>query len=554
MENISYQNLLVRLENISKASAGCGLNFASLVPVADETRIVAEFLGISQAQAVLFAVIADLSLQRTVTLEGLSKHFNCSILRLVNFMQQAETLEKKGLVKKSIRRKGRRPSYNDIGFTVPAHVIDALLKEDPSMLSTATKFDLPAFLKQISDLIDEREDNTLTTAQVLEETEFLISANNSLPFVSYVDRGLKSVISKCTVFALSYVRFKGQVAIDFGSYANSLFDDLSQQLEFCQQLAAGTHELVREGYVRIIKSEFDGEKTAALSFDTAKKLYHSFPDLLKTENENSGLILHKSLKQRNLLFGSSLQEQLGMLEEVMKPSRFRSYCRQLRQNGLNGGITVIFSGEPGTGKTEEVYQLARKTKRDIMMVDLADMRSKWFGESEKKVKQVFDDYAALRKAYEAEPILFINEADGLLTRRIDLGASNESSDRVTNTMQNVLLQALENFEGILIATTNLTGNLDRAYERRFTFRIDFPRPDKDVRSAIWKEKLPELTSDEAARLGERFEISGGEIDNQVKQVLLRKVLHKKGDIFSALMISCNGIRGFSAKRKIGYAN
>ena len=203
-------------------------------------------------------------------------------------------------------------------------------------------------------------------------------------------------------------------------------------------------------------------------------------------------------------------------------------------------------------KPEEVYQLARMTRRDVMMVDLSQVRSKWFGESEKKVKQIFDDYAAARKACDTEPILFINEADGLLSRRIDLGASNESTDRVTNTMQNVLLQALESFEGILIATTNLTGNLDRAYERRFTFRLNFPRPDKHTRAAIWKEKLPQLSDDEAAQLGERFEISGGEIDNQVRQVLLRKVLRREGDLFYSLNESCRNTHGFSSSRKVGF--
>ena len=121
-------------------------------------------------------------------------------------------------------------------------------------------------------------------------------------------------------------------------------------------------------------------------------------------------------------------------------------------------------------------------------------------------------------------------------------------------MQNVLLQALENFEGILIATTNLTGNLDRAYERRFSLRLNFPRPDKHIRASIWKEKLPELTQEEAQLLGERFEISGGEIDNQVRQVLLKKVLNKNDDLYSTLAQSCRETHSFTSKKKVGYGN
>ncbi len=554
MDELVLPNHLARLENISRAAIKSELNLHALARVQGDIDAIASFLGITTAQTILFAVISDLSLQRTVTLEGLAKHFDCSVLRLVTYMKETEYLEKKGFVKRLIRRKGRRPSYNDIGFTVPAFVIDALLQGDPAKLEAATRFDLPAFLKQVTDLIDEREENTISTTQVLEEAGFLIAANKQLPFVSYVDSGLKSILSKCAVFAFSFVRLKGQASVDFESFANSLFDDLSQQLEFCQELASGRHELVTTGYIKLIASEFDGEKSASLSLRTARELYHSYPNLLKPENDRSGLIDYKSLKNKNLLFCPELKEQLDLLEDIMKPAKFRSYCRQLKRNGLSSGITAVFSGEPGTGKTEEVYQLARRTKRCIMMVDLSQMRNKWFGESEKRVKQVFDDYEAIRKTSLVEPILFINEADGLLTKRIDLSASNEASDRVTNTMQNVLLQALENFEGILIATTNLTGNLDRAYERRFSLRLNFPRPDKHIRASIWKEKLPALANEEARLLGERFEISGGEIDNQVRQVLLKKVLNKNNDQYLTLVQSCSESHSFTSKKKVGYGN
>jgi len=554
MDELVLPNHLARLENISRAAIKSELNLHALARVQGDIDAIASFLGITTAQTILFAVISDLSLQRTVTLEGLAKHFDCSVLRLVTYMKETEYLEKKGFVKRLIRRKGRRPSYNDIGFTVPAFVIDALLQGDPAKLEAATRFDLPAFLKQVTDLIDEREENTISTTQVLEEAGFLIAANKQLPFVSYVDSGLKSILSKCAVFAFSFVRLKGQASVDFESFANSLFDDLSQQLEFCQELASGRHELVTTGYIKLIASEFDGEKSASLSLRTARELYHSYPNLLKPENDRSGLIDYKSLKNKNLLFCPELKEQLDLLEDIMKPAKFRSYCRQLKRNGLSSGITAVFSGEPGTGKTEEVYQLARRTKRCIMMVDLSQMRNKWFGESEKRVKQVFDDYEAIRKTSLVEPILFINEADGLLTKRIDLSASNEASDRVTNTMQNVLLQALENFEGILIATTNLTGNLDRAYERRFSLRLNFPRPDKHIRASIWKEKLPALANEEARLLGERFEISGGEIDNQVRQVLLKKVLNKNNDLYLTLVQSCSESHSFTSKKKVGYGN
>ena len=121
-----------------------------------------------------------------------------------------------------------------------------------------------------------------------------------------------------------------------------------------------------------------------------------------------------------------------------------------------------------------------------------------------------------------------------------------------NTIQNILLQALESFEGILLATTNLTSNLDKAFERRFTFKINFTKPDSSVRKSIWRSKIPELSETEAITLGEKFDITGGEIDVQVRQVILKKVLDKKVRIFDALVECCSKDYGFSGKRKIGF--
>jgi SpoVK/Ycf46/Vps4 family AAA+-type ATPase len=159
----------------------------------------------------------------------------------------------------------------------------------------------------------------------------------------------------------------------------------------------------------------------------------------------------------------------------------------------------------------------------------------------------------LLKSCNLEPILFINEADGLFSRRIDLNTSRGgSAEQAINTIQNILLQALESFEGILLATSNLTSNLDKAFERRFTFKLNFPKPDNHVRKSIWLSKVSELSSSEAAALADKFEITGGEIDVQVRQVVLKKILNKKVRTFDALLDCCNKDHGFSGKRRIGF--
>jgi SpoVK/Ycf46/Vps4 family AAA+-type ATPase len=340
--------------------------------------------------------------------------------------------------------------------------------------------------------------------------------------------------------------------MDIGNFANTIFDDLGEQLDFTQLVTSGNHELIQRNMVKIVTSDFDGEKVITLTEGVSKMLYRSYPALLMPEATQSGIISHKKITGKKLFFNEEVREQLGSIGEVLKSAKFRTYTRELKRNGLSSGITAIFHGAPGTGKTESVYQVAHSTGRNIMMVDLSQTRSKWFGESEKVVKKIFDDYSSLLRNSDREPILFINEADGLFSKRIDLGSRGTSADQTMNTVQNILLQALENFEGILIATTNLTGNLDRAFERRFTFRITFPKPDVRSRQRIWKSKLPELTEKEAAVLAEKFELTGGDIDVQVRQALLKKVLRKKIKLFDILEENCRKDHGFDSRRKIGF--
>lgn len=261
MDNSLNQNFLNQLESISSAASLCGLNFQKLGDVNNDISQVSGFLGITADQTVFFSCLTELSFQKTVTLDILAKHLKCSTLKLITFMHEVEALEKKGYIQKVFRRRVRNYSYNDLGFKVPYYVIEALRKGDASLLEAATKFDLPGFLKQVSDTVEERNVNSLTTGQLISEIEFLISCNPELPFVSFIDRSLSQTLSKCTVFAISYVRLKGQYNVCIDNFADAMFDDLGQQLDFAQQVAAGTHELIQKKLLKNVTSEFDGDKS-----------------------------------------------------------------------------------------------------------------------------------------------------------------------------------------------------------------------------------------------------------------------------------------------------
>ena len=166
--------------------------------------------------------------------------------------------------------------------------------------------------------------------------------------------------------------------------------------------------------------------------------------------------------------------------------------------------------------------MARRTGRKIMEADVAKLRNCYVGETEKNMRALFRDYRIACSENEKMPILLFNEADAILGTRME--GAVRSVDRMENSVQNILLQEMENFEGILIATTNLLGNLDSAFERRFLFKIRFNKPELEPRSRIWKSQFPQLSDTDALSIAGEFDFSGGQIENVVRKYTMDSIL------------------------------
>jgi hypothetical protein len=172
------------------------------------------------------------------------------------------------------------------------------------------------------------------------------------------------------------------------------------------------------------------------------------------------------------------------------------------------GITALFSGSPGTGKTMVAGVIARDLGLDLYRVDVSRITSKWIGETEKNLGSLFD------AAEDGQVMLLFDEADSLFGKRTEV---KSSVDRYANMEVNYLLQRLDSFEGIAILTTNFGTSIDAAFKRRLTYRVTFPFPDEEMREQLWKSLLPPEvpvagTLDFAA-LARQFRLSGGYIRN-----------------------------------------
>ena len=162
--------------------------------------------------------------------------------------------------------------------------------------------------------------------------------------------------------------------------------------------------------------------------------------------------------------------------------------------GSGGGITALFSGSPGTGKTLAAHVVAAELGLDIMRVDLSAIVDKYIGETQKNLERVFHQAESLNV------VLFFDEADALFGRRSEV---KDAHDRYANQEVAYLLQRMEQFDGITILATNLRGNLDPAFSRRLSFILHFPDPDVPTRSRLWRTHLARLGADGSGRSDRR---------------------------------------------------
>ncbi|MGD9928923.1 MAG: ATP-binding protein [Mangrovibacterium sp.] len=202
---------------------------------------------------------------------------------------------------------------------------------------------------------------------------------------------------------------------------------------------------------------------------------------------------------------------------------------------LKPGYKALFHGPSGTGKTTAAALLGKKTGRDVYRIDLSQMVSKYIGETEKNLSRVFD------RAENKEWILFFDEADALFGKRTD---TRDSHDRYANQQVSYLLQRIEDFNGLVILASNLKGNIDEAFTRRFQAIIHFPMPTVEERLKIWENSFPAAVEPDSVislpEIARKYEISGGAIINIIQHCLLR-ALGRGGNIIKLADI-IEGIR------------
>lgn len=371
----------------------------------------------------------------------------------------------------------------------------------------------------VNDIVEELRRISINTTQVNRLNDNIEAGENNQ---------LKDCINQLEIKSLSE---RAQIA--FWRLAKHFIERFTAPLAFIQsslsseddfdtqapELKEGCAELVKIGLACSLPIEplEDTHETDryVLSPKVAGALFHGREDLIRYDeiSHYADVILSKDIEKKELFFSEEARMEVDNLRRILSREGFQRAQEILKRQKRNPSIQSLFYGPPGTGKTEVIKQLARESGRDIILFDAAKVTASAWGATEKNYRCLFLAYSYISKISNNVPLLVLNEADAILSKR--LASIDRAIDKSENAVTNILLQAFEDMSGILLATTNLASNMDDAFDRRFLFKTKLCRPDAAARKKIWASLIPDLSDADATTLADDFDMSGGQISNVV---------------------------------------
>lgn len=524
----TVNHLLECIEKISETAHVSKFTVTKEKSVSIYTKDLASYLGSTERQAYWFAILFSISLHRSeIDLEDISSFLKCSILTVFKFINDFDELVRLKVLRKSKgdRRRRRCPDRLDnLQFYIPTYIIQSISAGEKQLPNRQKRnMNVYEFLDIYSNLLQERENELLTYEELVESCHELIAENRHLKMLTQI-KGFKLQVNDVLILLYVCSAFTDYEEADLIIFLKTIFSDLQDQMKIRREFIKGENRLQQLKLVDSPSGDFRSDRSIILTEYAKELFFGEDKDLFATtEQKRSDIILSQDIIPKKLFFNKKEEEQMAFLTDLLKPENHRSICSRMRDMGMRTGFTILLYGDPGNGKTESCLQLSNRTGRAIFKVEISATKSKWFGDSEKLIKGLFDRYAKMVETYDLTPILFLNECDAILGKRQIGGQSSVA--QTENAIQNLLLENMERLDdGILVATTNLTENLDKAFERRFLYKIELKKPDNETRCLIWKDKIPGLTDSDYKTLSEKFQLSGGQIENISRKYVLRQIL------------------------------
>ena len=521
-------NALQSLETLSEKAKQSELSEKYLSEAKKEYAVLCKMLNLNIRQCSLFSIILRLNLaNENAHIHSICEYTKCSPYSLLSFQPDFDFLKEKGYIaKESNRRRSKRRNVYDIElrYSIDEEIVNNLINNNINEMNENKKLNAIDFLLEVYQIVEERNDDEGKYSEMLDRINKLKDKNKDCLPVKAARQFLLDNEEEVFAYLICYATIDCD-EIGLNDLLNKVFDSENRKIRFKKNLLSeksnlSKYELIQfnQAFIRTDREMSMTEKGLENFIGDEKDIF--FGDSLKSEDKD--LLSPDTILHKQLFYNKKEGKQLEELSNLLKNDNYKNIKDRLKQHSMSPALTILFHGYPGTGKTETVMQIARETGRPLYMIDVSKFKTCWFGESERNLKKLFDKYRKKVDKSDLEPIMLFNEADAIFSKRKDVSSSNVA--QTENAIQNIILQEMETLEGILIATTNMIDNFDKAFERRFLYKIGFDKPGDEVALQIWKCRFPFVNENELKQIAAKYKFSGGQIENIARKSTMNQVL------------------------------
>ncbi|MBE6187644.1 MAG: ATP-binding protein [Rikenellaceae bacterium] len=523
--------IIAAIDRIIEGAKDCELKMSKIKPSIKKTiSYLGERLALTPMQTLLLSAFINYGDESYVEIRELASLFNCPRIRVISYQSDIDELCRRKLIR-------YRESDND--YVIPRAVIRAFSNDEPYNAQINRCENEDALFDQIATLCEERRNSHISYSDYCEEMEMILTTNNHLEFVKLLNKEELDPLDKLFfVWCCNMLINEDDTDICEIDMRRMIGNKRGLIRRLRESLMTGANALIENNLLSYSFNDGLSSRESFVISDKSKKtLLKSLIVASSTAPRCKDLLPYTKITAKELFYNASERQAIDRLESLLRPENFKLVCERLSNQGMRRGFACLFYGAPGTGKTETVLQLARRCGRDIMQVNISTIKSKWVGESEKNIKEIFDRYRTAVEHSEVAPILLFNEADAIISQRMN--NAQRSVDKMDNAIQNIILEEIEKLDGILIATTNLAGNMDSAFERRFIYKIEFKKPTVEAKCSIWKSMIPSLDESVVNMVAQKYDFSGGEIENIARKYSVEYVLTGKHADIETLTDICD---------------
>ena len=497
--------LLQAIERVVELAKDSKMSQEFMKKAKTEIQLLAKSYDITERQAVVFCVCMEKG-PRRVDYDGLASYLDLNKISVLSYASDIDALVRRRLLK-----------FLDVkdedDFEIPSVVIRSLKHNEVYELPQLKGLDCAAMFEVLNQWFADLNNDAISCNELCEELQTLFKDNPQVGFVQHLKEYCLSPNDQMmtTLFCHRLVNCDDD-DIRFGDIAD-LYDSRADFTNAKGKLRSGEHKLQKKKLIEHRCVDGLADVTRYKLTESAKRTLLAEMKINEAEEKLADMLDSSKLTEKSLYFPKDIQRQLEDLESFLQPDNFRKVQDRMKEKGFRYGFACLFYGSPGTGKTETVYQLARKTGRNILL---------------------------------------FNEADAIIGKRKN-GAEN-AVDKMENSLQNIILQEMEQLDGIMIATTNLQQNMDKAFERRFLYKIKFDKPTEEARASIWHSMIPDLSELDVHTLASKYDFSGGQIENIARHYAIDTILHGQSeDVLPMLIRHCDNERLDEKKTpKIGF--